>query len=115
MSASPSVIVFDVNETLSDMSPMAQRFSDVGAPAHLAKLWFASLLRDGFALTAAGTSRLLAELGTDVASDIVIPRPGGRAHATAPRIGSHPMGHVHPVGAGQRNAAQPLAGGDMND
>ncbi|MCZ2824435.1 MULTISPECIES: haloacid dehalogenase type II [unclassified Modestobacter] len=64
MSTSPSVIVFDVNETLSDMSPMAQRFSDVGAPAHLAKLWFASLLRDGFALTAAGASRPFAELGT---------------------------------------------------
>ncbi|OMQ16469.1 haloacid dehalogenase, type II [Modestobacter sp. VKM Ac-2676] len=64
MSASPSVIVFDVNETLSDMSPMAQRFSDVGAPAHLAKLWFASLLRDGFALTAVGASRPFAELGT---------------------------------------------------
>jgi 2-haloacid dehalogenase len=59
------VIVFDVNETLSDMSPMAQRFADVGAPAHLAKLWFAGLLRDGFALTAAGASRPFAELGVD--------------------------------------------------
>jgi 2-haloacid dehalogenase len=38
----PSVIVFDVNETLSDMSPMAQRFADIGAPEHLAKLWFDS-------------------------------------------------------------------------
>ncbi|MDK3257372.1 haloacid dehalogenase type II [Blastococcus capsensis] len=65
MSASPSVIVFDVNETLSDMSPMAQRFADIGAPAHLSKLWFASLLRDGFALTAAGASRPFAELGVD--------------------------------------------------
>ncbi|RZU34499.1 haloacid dehalogenase type II [Blastococcus saxobsidens] len=65
MSASPSVVVFDVNETLSDMSPMAQRFTDVGAPAHLAKLWFASLLRDGFALTAAGGARPFAEVGVD--------------------------------------------------
>ena len=65
MSASPSVIVFDVNETLSDMSPMAQRFTDLGAPAHLAKLWFAGLLRDGFALTAAGASRPFADLGVD--------------------------------------------------
>jgi 2-haloacid dehalogenase len=45
----PLVIVFDVNETLSDMSSMGQRFEDVGAPAHLAKTWFAGLLRDGFA------------------------------------------------------------------
>ena len=65
MSASPSVIVFDVNETLSDMSPMAERSTDVGAPAQLAKLWFATLLRDGFALTAAGASRPFAELAVD--------------------------------------------------
>ncbi len=65
MSASPSVIVFDVNETLSDMSPMAERFTDVGAPAQLAKLWFATLLRDGFALTAADASRPFAELAVD--------------------------------------------------
>ena len=65
MTVSPSVIVFDVNETLSDMSPMAARFTDVGAPGHLAKLWFASLLRDGFALTAAGASRPFAEVGAD--------------------------------------------------
>ena len=61
----PDVVVFDVNETLSDMSPMAQRFSDVGAPAHLAKLWFATLLRDGFALTAVGAARRFAELGAE--------------------------------------------------
>jgi 2-haloacid dehalogenase len=66
MSSTPSVIVFDVNETLSDMSPMAGRFADIGAPAHLTKLWFAALLRDGFALTAAGTSRPFAEVGVDV-------------------------------------------------
>ena len=56
MSRHTSVVVFDVNETLSDMAPMAERFADVGAPPHLAKLWFASLLRDGFARTAAGSS-----------------------------------------------------------
>jgi len=52
----PEVVVFDVNETLSDLAPMADRFAEVGAPASVAKLWFASLLRDGFALTAAGSS-----------------------------------------------------------
>ncbi len=63
MSLSPSVIVFDVNETLSDVSPMAGRFADIGAPGHLAKLWFATLLRDGFAITAAGGQKRFAELG----------------------------------------------------
>ena len=61
----PSVIVFDVNETLSDMSPLADRFAETGAPAALAKLWFATLLRDGFALTAAGDTRAFAEIGTE--------------------------------------------------
>jgi len=51
------VIVFDVNETLSDMTPLARRFADVGAPEHLAALWFTSVLRDGFALTAAGAQQ----------------------------------------------------------
>lgn len=50
----PSVIVFDVNETLSDMSPLEDRFIKVGLPKAAASLWFATLLRDGFALTAAG-------------------------------------------------------------
>ncbi|MGV8964666.1 MAG: haloacid dehalogenase type II [Cellulomonas sp.] len=66
VAALPAVIVFDVNETLSDMSPMAARFVDVGAPAHLAATWFATLLRDGFALTAAGAMAPFAQLGTGV-------------------------------------------------
>ncbi len=59
----PAVILFDVNETLSDMSPMAERFVEVGAPAQLAATWFAALLRDGFALTAAGSTAPFAQLG----------------------------------------------------
>lgn len=62
----PAVILFDVNETLSDMSPMARRFVDVGAPAHLAATWFAALLRDGFALTATGSTAPFAQLGAGV-------------------------------------------------
>jgi 2-haloacid dehalogenase len=50
----PSVIVFDVNETLSDLSPLGARFVEVGASASAAPLWFASVLRDGFALTVTG-------------------------------------------------------------
>jgi 2-haloacid dehalogenase len=61
----PAVLIFDVNETLSDMSPMAQRFEDVGAPAHLAATWFAGLLRDGFALTAVGASEPFARIAAE--------------------------------------------------
>ncbi|MFD8304988.1 haloacid dehalogenase type II [Streptomyces sp. NPDC059690] len=50
----PQVLVFDVNETLSDLAPLRRRFEDVGAPGQLLPTWFAGVLRDGFALTAAG-------------------------------------------------------------
>ena len=62
----PEVIVFDVNETLSDLSPLASRFADIGAPTQLAATWFASVLRDGFALTAAGATARFADLGAAV-------------------------------------------------
>lgn len=61
----PSVLLFDVNETLSDMSPMGARFEDVGAPGHLAKTWFAGLLRDGFALAVAGVAEPFARIGEE--------------------------------------------------
>jgi len=54
MAGRPSVVVFDVNETLSDMTPQRSRFEEVGAPGHLLDTWFAATLRDGFAVTAAG-------------------------------------------------------------
>jgi 2-haloacid dehalogenase len=58
----PSFVVFDVNETLSDMAPMGGKFADVGAPELLAKVWFASLLRDGFALATAGGKETFSRL-----------------------------------------------------
>ncbi len=66
MATSPEVIVFDVNETLSDMAPLGERFSDVGAPRTLMQTWFAALLRDGFALTAVGKNPVFAEVGREV-------------------------------------------------
>jgi len=57
--------VFDVNETLSDMSSIAALFEDVGLPGHLAATWFAGLLRDGFALTVAGANPSFAGLASD--------------------------------------------------
>ena len=58
----PTLIIFDVNETLSDMSPLQQRFEDVGLDPREATIWFATLLRDGFALTVAGTNPSFAGL-----------------------------------------------------
>lgn len=61
----PALLLFDVNETLSDMSPIGRRFEDVGAPAHLAATWFAGLLRDGFALTVSDASGSFARIAAE--------------------------------------------------
>lgn len=58
----PSLIVFDVNETLSDMSPLRARFEEAGLHGQDAATWFATLLRDGFALTITGTNPSFAAL-----------------------------------------------------
>jgi 2-haloacid dehalogenase len=58
----PSVIVFDVNDTLSDLSPLGARFVEVGASASVAPLWFTTVLRDGFALTVTGENPRFADL-----------------------------------------------------
>jgi 2-haloacid dehalogenase len=70
----PQLLIFDVNETLSDLTPMAQRFTDVGAPAALAKAWFASTLRDGFALSVVGENPDFAALARDSARTLLAPR-----------------------------------------
>ena len=62
----PSVLLFDVNETLSDLAPMGDRFAEVGLPAHLAPTWFAGLLRDGLAVTVTGRQASFREIGADV-------------------------------------------------
>jgi len=61
----PSLIVFDVNETLSDMSPLRARFEEVGLDGQEAATWFATLLRDGFALTLTGANPSFAALARD--------------------------------------------------
>lgn len=79
----PKVIVFDVNETLSNTAALADRFEEVGAPGHLAGTWFAQVLRDGFALTATGDSALFADIAAtllDAALDPVqLTRPDEEA------------------------------------
>lgn len=71
MQLRPDVVVFDVNETLSDMAPLADWFTDIGAPSALMQTWFAALLRDGFALTAAGANRSFVEVGKGVLSGLL--------------------------------------------
>lgn len=61
----PEVIVFDVNETLSDISFLDARFAEVGAPELLRPVWFTSVLRDGFALATSGTQAKFSTIGAD--------------------------------------------------
>ena len=58
----PELVVFDVNETLSDMAPLRERFQDLGVPGDLAATWFAGVLRDGFALAVGGVSQAFADI-----------------------------------------------------
>jgi 2-haloacid dehalogenase len=62
----PEVVLLDVNETLSDLRPMAARFEEVGAPGHQARLWFTEVLRDGFALAAGGSGAAFADVAAEV-------------------------------------------------
>ncbi len=54
MTGLPRVVTFDVNGTLSDLAPLADRLAEVGARPELLPVWFAGVLRDGLGLTAAG-------------------------------------------------------------
>ena len=67
------LVVLDVNETLSDMTPLRQRFVDVGAPAHLLDVWFAGTLRDGFALAVTGSVASFPDVGTGVLQALLTP------------------------------------------
>ena len=65
MPGQTSLVVFDVNETLSDMAPLSRRFAAVGAEPQLAAAWFAGLLRDGFALTVTDGRPVFGELAQE--------------------------------------------------
>ncbi len=72
----PEVVVFDVNETLTDMSPVGDRLEQLGAPRAMFATWFASVLRDGFALTAAGSYADFADLARHQLTEMLDPIAG---------------------------------------
>jgi 2-haloacid dehalogenase len=93
------VVVFDVNETLSDMTPLRTRFADVGLAEHRLETWFAGVLRDGFALAAAGDSRRFADIA---AGNLGLP-----PEATAHVLGGFADLDVHPdVPSGMHRLAE---------
>lgn len=56
------VILFDVIETLFSLAPLKERFRRNGATEESAGLFFAQLLRDAFALSAAGVFKPFPEI-----------------------------------------------------
>jgi 2-haloacid dehalogenase len=57
-------VVLDVNETLFSLDRLRPAFTDAGLDPRLVPVWFAGLLRDGFALTALGGFAPFAEVAT---------------------------------------------------
>ena len=99
------VAVLDVNESLSGLEPLRARFTDSGAPGHLLDTWFASTLRDGFALAAAQRSMPFPEVAAAVLrgllSGVQLTQPVDEAVAHV--LAGFPLLDVHPdVPAGVR-------------
>ncbi len=79
------MVAFDVNETLFDLASLANVFNTFELPPHALPWWFATVLRDGMALTAAGDSAVFAELA-DVALEEVATSCGRPLAENAPEV-----------------------------
>ncbi|MFF8908553.1 haloacid dehalogenase type II [Streptomyces olivaceoviridis] len=94
----PRVLVFDVNETLTDLTPLAARMAETGLPEQSLPAWFAGVLRDGIALSLAGGHAHFGDVARDglrtlAASAQGVADPEAAAdHALAalPRLPLHP-------------------------
>lgn len=62
MKSRPTVVAFDVVETLFSLDPMRARLCALGLAGDALELWFARLLRDAFALDASGTFKTFGEV-----------------------------------------------------
>lgn len=69
-------VAFDVNETLFSLQPLAGAFQATGLDPAQVPLWFARLLRDGFALAAMGQHRTFGELGAEALRGLAPGRVG---------------------------------------
>ena len=71
MTGTRTTIFFDVNETLSDLSTVADAFGTIGGDRSLATVWVATLLRYAFALTAAGSAASFPDLARNSARGVL--------------------------------------------
>jgi len=74
----PTVLLFDVNETLLDLAPLKQRVGDILQDPDAAGLWFSTLLHYSLVMTVSGQYAPFADIGAATLqmlgrnSDIVI-------------------------------------------
>jgi len=54
VSRRPTVVAFDVIDTLMSLEPLRTRLTDIGQPPGLLEAWYTRTLRDGMALSATG-------------------------------------------------------------
>lgn len=62
----PTVLLFDVNETLLDLTPLADSINAVLLDEHAAKLWFTTMLQYSLVMTVSEQHAALPEIGAAV-------------------------------------------------
>lgn len=87
--AAVQVVVFDVNETLSDLTPLTRRFTDLGLPEGAAPAWFAGVLRDGFALAVHAEAERFVDIGGSILRTML---PAGTSETDAAAAVDHVVG-----------------------
>lgn len=94
----PDLVLLDVNETLSDTSALGAVLAGLGAPEHLGPTWFASVLRDGFALTVAGAPAPFAAVAAAAARSLLAARlaPSALDEAVERLVGALGTLPLHP-------------------
>ena len=65
MPVQPTVVVFDVIETLFALEPLRAKLKEADIPGHALETWFAQLLRNAFALSATGSYKPLRKVAVD--------------------------------------------------
>ncbi|MGH9088909.1 MAG: haloacid dehalogenase type II [Acidimicrobiales bacterium] len=70
----PTAVAFDVNETLFGLEPLRARLTELGLPESALEWWFAVVLREGFALAAAGDDRPFGEVAAAGLAEVLAAR-----------------------------------------
>lgn len=67
----PKAVAFDVNETLFALDPIGDRLAELGLDRSALRWWFAVVLREGFALAAAGDYRPFPEVAAAALQEVL--------------------------------------------